>query len=56
MNKRQAKYKFDKPIGTKSGHDVVKVWNDLKEEWRLYKKYTYLEKNHELRLSSAKQI
>ena len=44
MGERQTKYKFDKPIETKSGHSIVKIWNDLKEQRRLYNKYTYLEK------------
>ncbi len=48
--------KFDKPIDTKSGHDIVKIWNDLKEEWRLYKKFTYFEPNKEQQITHAKQI
>ena len=30
--------KFDEPIPTKSGEDVIKIWNELQECWATYKK------------------
>jgi hypothetical protein len=30
--------KFDKPIPTKSGERVIKIWNELQECWDKYKK------------------
>lgn len=30
--------KFDEPIPTKSGDDVVKIWNELQDCWAVYKK------------------
>lgn len=50
------KYKFDEPLRTKSGKSVVELWNELKEQKRLYNKWTYLEKNNELRLLTAIKI
>lgn len=29
---------FDKPIETKSGEDIVRVWKELQEAWSVYKK------------------
>ncbi len=30
--------KFQNPKPTKSGESVVKIWGELKENWRLYKR------------------
>lgn len=30
-------FKFDKPLTTKSGDDVVETWNKLEESWAIYK-------------------
>ena len=29
---------FHNPRPTKSGESIIKIWNDLKENWRLYKR------------------
>jgi len=36
--KSQIMLKFDEPIPTKSGDDVVKIWSELQECWATYKK------------------
>ena len=30
--------KFHNPKPTKSGESVIKIWNELKENWRIYKR------------------
>ncbi len=30
--------KFQNPRSTKSGESIIKIWSDLKENWRLYKR------------------
>ena len=55
-NEKEGKMKFDSPLKTKSGKDVVELWNEIKEQWRLYTKFKYLEPNKELQITHAKQI
>lgn len=36
--KIKAMYKFQNPRPTKSGESVITIWNNIKENWRIYKR------------------
>ena len=46
--------KFQNPCPTKSGKSVVKVWGDLKENWRLYKRAKLEDDFEQMRVLAAK--
>ncbi len=47
--------KFDKPIQTKSGMDIDKIWNELQQSWINYKKAKF-DRDHKNAYEQALQI
>lgn len=36
--KNKTMFKFQNPRKTKSGESVITIWNEIKENWRIYKR------------------
>ena len=54
--KNKSKYKWVEPRPTKSGRNVMDIWNDLKRAWRSYKMYYYIRGDKINAVIKAKQI
>ncbi len=49
-------FKFQNPRKTKSGESVITIWNEIKENWRIYKRAKLEDDFSKMRVASLRII